>query len=242
MAAYDDEIKLLASDFRSKNRLSESEPIDCKNLVLRLNVLTVYKLLSDDFSGMCLKRNENRFILINAKHSKGRQHFTIAHELYHLFIQDSFAPHYCNPGSKTRDINEQKADLFASNLLMPEMGIKMNIPNEERVEKEISLATLLKLERIFSVSHMAMLIRLKELKLISSNEFIKFSNIPICQTALMHGYDTSLYEGGNQGLVIGDYGILAKEKYDNEKISEGHYRKLLSEIGIDLTKINHVED
>lgn len=242
MAAYDDEIKLLASDFRSKNRLSESEPIDCKNLVLRLNVLTVYRLLSDDFSGMCLKRNENRFILINAKHSKGRQHFTIAHELYHLFIQDSFAPHYCKPGSKTRDINEQKADLFASNLLMPEMGIKMNIPTDELVNKKISLATLLKLERIFSVSHMAMLVRLQYLKLINSNEFSEFSNLSICEVALAHGYDTSLYESGNAGLVIGDYGILAKDKYDKEEISESYYRELISDIGIDLTKINHEED
>ena len=242
MTAYDDEIKLLALGFRSKSQMSESEPIDCKNLVLRLNVLTVYKLLSDDFSGMCLKRGENRFILINAKHSKGRQHFTIAHELYHLFIQDTFAPHFCNPGSQSRDINEKKADQFASNFLMPEMGIKMNIPTDELAKRKISLATLLKLERIFSVSHIAMLIRLIDLKLISPNEFQQFRDISISQAALMHGYDTSLYEGGNEGLVIGDYGILAKEKYDKEQISEGHYRELMSEIGIDLTKIDHAED
>ncbi len=237
-ASYYDEIEIHTSNFRSMNGLSDSEPIDCKNLLLRLNILTVYKKMSDDFSGMCLKRGDNKFILVNAKHSKGRQHFTIGHELYHLFVQEAFTPHFCNPGSQSRDVNEKKADMFSSILLMPELGIKKSIPPHE-LKKKMSIATLLRLERIFAVSHMAMLIRLKDLNIIDNIQYQEFKDLKISHLAVQYGYNTSLYEGGNDELVIGDYGTLAKKRFDEGDISEGHYRELMSDIGIDLTDTNH---
>ncbi|MDR0825308.1 MAG: ImmA/IrrE family metallo-endopeptidase [Prevotella sp.] len=240
MPNYSNEIEVQAVKFRAEHHINNYEPINCNNLLLRLNVLTVYKNLSDDFSGMCLKQGDDKFILINSRHSVGRQHFTIAHELYHLFIQKEFNLHFCNPGTLTKDLIEKKADCFASNLLMPELGLKTNIPENELREKKISISTILILERLFSVSHAALLIRLKDLKLLDKNQYEEYSKKNIRSTALMNGYDTSLYESGNEGLVIGDYGIKAKKCYDEEKISEGHYRELMSDIGIDLTDIEHV--
>ncbi|MBF0578099.1 ImmA/IrrE family metallo-endopeptidase [Dysgonomonas sp. GY617] len=237
-APYYDEIEIQASNFRSISGLSDSEPVDCKNLLLRFNILTVYKKMSEEFSGMCLKRADKKFILINSRHSKGRQHFTIGHELYHLFIQKEFNTHFCNPGSQTKDINEKKADLFSSILLMPEIGIKKNIPPNE-LKKNLSIATLLRLERIFSVSHIAMIIRLKDLGIIDKNQFQEFKELPLSRVAIYYGFNTSLYENGNDGLVIGDYGTLAKKRFDEGCISEGHYRELMSDIGIDLTDIDH---
>lgn len=238
---YHDEIEIFTSDFRSKMGLSNSEPIDCKNLLLRLNILTIYRKLSESFSGMCLKREDKNFILVNSSHSRGRQHFTIGHELYHLFAQKEFSPHFCNTGSgnNNRELNEKKADLFSSILLMPELGIKKNIPPEELKTKNITVATLLRLERIFSVSHIAMLFRLKNIGVIDSDKFEYFNSLPICQLAVQYGYDTSLYEKGNDRLVIGNYGTLAKKKFDEGHISEGHYRELMSAIGIDLNIIDN---
>ena len=46
----------------------------------------------------------------------------------------------------------------------------------------------------------------------------------------MRGYDRSLYQSGNEGLIIGDFGAKARELYDKEKISEGHYMELLNMI------------
>ena len=51
----------------------------------------------------------------------------IAHELYHLFIEEKPIPHKCNPGYNKNKV-EQSADMFASSLLMPETGICQLIP------------------------------------------------------------------------------------------------------------------
>lgn len=233
-----DIIEIRASELRSEWGLSSDEPIQVKPLLLKLDILTLFRPLDDDFSGMCLKRNNSRFILINANHPIGRQHFTIAHEFYHLFVQETFEVHYCNPGSKNASKQEKEADFFASVLLMPQMGIKKMIPEPELMRKDVSLATLLKLEHYFGVSRGALLVRLSFLKLISNDVFDRLAETPVVRSAKEYGYDTALYLPGNNGIVVGDYGVKARALFEQGKISEGHYVELLSKIGVDPTQ-NH---
>jgi len=236
MAKVSSEISIQAFDFRKNQSLNEVEPINCKSLLLKLNVLTVYRPLSENFSGMCLRKGDMMFMLLNSNHSRGKQHFTIAHELYHLFCQSDFKPHACNPGNtKGVDANEVLADAFAAELLLPEMGVIKMIPLVELNKKEVSIATVLKLEHYFSVSHATLINRLKKLDLITAKQYEVFSTLRIKQTAKEYGFGLSLYEPGNEGLVIGDYGIKAKELFLNMKISEGHYYELMDSIGIDPT-------
>ena len=56
--------------------------------------------------------------------------------------------------------------------------------------------------------------------------------------AKLYGYSTELYEPGNDGKVIGNYGSIAKSLFDEEKISEGHYISLMKDIGIDVFNDN----
>ena len=131
-------IEKQVSAFRTDNGLSASEPVTLKSLLLKLNILTVFRPLSDNFSGMCLKDNSgHRFMLINSNQPRGRQHFTIAHELYHLFIEEKPTPHKCNPGY-SKNFVEQSADMFASLLLMPESGICQLVPENELKTKSIA--------------------------------------------------------------------------------------------------------
>lgn len=237
------EIDRTVNEFRQHYYLSDSEPINLYSLLLKLNVLTIFKPLSDGFSGMCLKYCDQRFMLINSRHPICRQHFTITHELYHLFIQENITPHYCNPEfSAGKDKDEKMADLFASYLLLPEKGLKLIIPPAEYDQKQLTIATILKLEHYFQVSHQSLLIRLRDLKLISDLTFNSYAAIPVIKTAIQYGYDVSLYKSANEGLIIGDYGTIAKKLFDNGKISEGHYRALLMDIGIDVTDTNHNEE
>ena len=53
-------------------------------------------------------------------------------------------------------------------------------------------------------------------------------NIPVKESAKQYGYDLSLYNSGNENLVIGDFGEKARLLYDSGKISEGHYTELLN--------------
>jgi len=236
MAKLFTDVSIKAFDFRKDQSLSEIEPVNCKSLLLKLNTLTCYRPLSDNFSGMCLKKDDLTFMLINSNHPRGKQHFTIAHELYHLFIQSNFKPHLCNPGNSVgADLDEKMADAFAAELLMPEMGLKKMIPLVELENKEISISTILKLENYFSVSHAALVNRLVSLRMINSGQYDFFIHLKIKQTAKEYGFGLSLYEPGNEGAVIGDYGIIAKKLFSENKISESHYYELMNIIGIDPT-------
>ncbi|MEA4809885.1 hypothetical protein SDC9_68320 [bioreactor metagenome] len=229
-----DVIKFKETAFRDKVRVGSGDPVNLKRLLLDLNVLTMYAPMSETFSGMCIKRKNSSFILINSNHSRGRQHFTIAHEFFHLFIQDNFELHVCNPGVN-KEPQEKEADFFASLLLMPEMGILRMLPEAELENKKVSLASVIKLEQYFGVSRTAMLVRLKDIGLITKSQFDALKMIPVLKSALEHGYDLALYKPGNENLVIGDYGMKARQLFEESKISEGHYLELLSKIGIDPT-------
>ena len=226
-------------EFRMDNGLSTSEAITLKSLLLKLNILTIFRPLSDNFSGMCLKDTSgHRFMLINSNQPRGRQHFTIAHELYHLYMEERPTPHKCNPGFGNKNPVEQCADMFASSLLMPEAGLCQLIPETELKTKDISIATILKLEHYFSVSRSALLYRLLNIGLISENTRSRLAEIRVKYSARCFGYDTALYEPANEGLVIGDFGEKARFLFEQEKISEGHYLELLHKININGTQEN----
>lgn len=235
-------IEKAASEFRTRHGFTNLDPIRLKSLLLKLNVITIFKPLSENFSGMAVKEGDYRFMLINSRHSLGRQHFSICHELYHLYIQEDFIPHHCSAGlfdKKTE--HEYKADLFAAYLLMPKDGIINLIPECELDKDRITLETILKIEHYFSCSRNALLVRLKELNLISQNS-IERLKIEIIKSAKKYGYDASLYRSGNEGVIVGDFGTLAKQLFDKEKISEGHYLDLMNSIGFDALNDSDVDE
>ena len=217
----------LAQKLRADFGLNDSEPIHVKTILRKENIVTMYLPLSEDVFGLSLKHEGHRFMLINCTRTRGRQHFTIAHELYHLYLEDNPSPHICCNGKNTSEVN---ADMFASAFLMPSTGINANIPTIEIKNKSISLATIIRLEQYFSVSRMALLIRLQKLNLLSQSQFDEYSQTHAIQTAKEYGYDVSLYKPGNLNLVLGDFGTLARTLFDQEKISEGNYLELLNQI------------
>ncbi len=221
----------LAMKMRLMLNCSMTEPLNAKTILRLLGILTMYMPLSDRLYGLSMKSVDGKcsFMLVNSNSTRGRQHFTIAHELYHLFYDDDPQPHFCASG--VSDESERSANLFAGALLMPRLGLLQNIPSSELASGRLSLTTLLTLEALYGVSHSTLLIRLKELKLISKNDYDRYSALKIMHEALLRGFSTDVYEKGNEGLVIGDFGAKARELYDREIISEGHYIELLNMIG-----------
>lgn len=201
-----------------------ADPIRVKAMLLKLNILTIYRPLSENFGGISLRsKSGERFMLVNSETKRGRQHFTIAHEWYHLYYDEDPKPHVCRIG-EARDVHEINANMFASSLLMPQAGILPLIPERELAEKSISLPTIIKLEQYFAVSRSSMLYRLCNLGILSKQrvEDIQQQYSPK-ESAKQYGYDTSLYEKGNENLIIGDYGVKARELFEREIISEGEY-------------------
>ena len=237
MVAFNDKIlEVRANKFRREYGIGNENAIDCEKLLRSLDVLTYFRPLNGEFSGMALKTKKRYFMLVNTKHSMGRQHFTVGHELYHLFIQKKFIFQMCNAGKfNKKDREEYNADIFSSYLLMPEAGIIKQIPEDELAwGGELSLATIVKLEQYFGVSRAALLLRLSKLKLIRP-DYSQYQR-DIKKSAVEHGYSTALYDSTDDmpPLVIGNYGSKAKELFDKDKISESHYHSLMFDIGIDL--------
>lgn len=223
-----------ATDFRIQNGLSPFDSINLKLLLLKLHVSSYFKPLSDSFSGMALNSEGDLFILINTSQSVGRQNFTICHELYHLFIQEDFSAEttYKVGQYDKHNINEYKADLFASYVLMPKDGILSIIPDEE-LESQISLDTIIKLEQFYQVSRSSMLYRLKTLKLINNSLYERYST-GVVRSARRRGYSTTLYHPSNQTEFISNYGDLANKLVEKRAISEGDYFNLMMDIGVDI--------
>ena len=226
------EIEKKAISFRQQNGLSSTEPIRLKSLLLKNNVLTIFKPLSSSFSGMAVKVLNHRFVLISTEQSIGKQHFTIGHELYHLFVQENFTSQTCRTGTfDKKDIEEYRADWFAAFLLLPEDGILQMIPNEELSGSgKISLQTILKIEHYYTVSRRALLYRLLKLGFIDE-KLHELYKVGIKVGALQNGYPIHLYEHGNRNEIVGGYGTLANELFSSEKISESHYLELMNAIG-----------
>ena len=63
---------------------------------------------------------------------------------------------------------------------------------------------------------------------VSSTRFDALERIPVRETAREWGYDSELYESGNEGVVIGDFGEKARRLFESGKISEGHYNELMN--------------
>jgi len=224
-------IENLAQKFRTEQGISISEAINMKSLLQKLNVLTLYRPLSEYFYGISLKSSQgSNFLLVNSNDTIGRQHYTIAHELYHLFYEETSVPHICNEESGGKNTSEYNADAFAAAFLMPKEGLLQFISAEDIKKRNISLALVIRLEQYFSVSRISLLLRLKLLNLITSVVFDGLNAIPVKESARLHGYNTALYESGNEYLVIGDFGEKARTLYEKNIISEGHYIELLNSI------------
>lgn len=133
-------------------------PINLNLILKRLNLRLEEKILSNDISGI-LNLNDNT-IIVEKRHSKERQHFTIAHEIAHYCLhknQDSlFEDKIFFRGIDSNSI-EYQANNFAGELLMPKAEFLSQIKAGKR--------NIVDLAKHFGVSTLAIRVRAKNLNL-----------------------------------------------------------------------------
>ena len=225
-------IEQLALKMRAQAGMNPSEPIHTKTLLRKLGIMVIYRPLSEKACGLSMRSSDGKgkFMLINSNNSRGRQHFTICHELFHLFYDEEPKPHICGTPGMEREPAEINANAFSSALLLPQAGVLESIPSEEIMNRRITTATMLRVEQLFGVSHQSLCYCLRHLRLLTEEELqthLEESKV-IQDIATEYGYDLSLYQPGNEGVVIGDFGEKARLLYEQERISEGHYVELLN--------------
>ena len=206
--------KILGEDSRS--------PIDIFNIVKNIPELTiVMKPFGKNISGMCVKLEKSSVIAINTEFSKGRQNFTLAHELYHFYYSDKMTSSICPVSENKKDIEEIRANIFASYLLLPDIALR-----EYFEEREVNLENIIKLENMYSISHNALLVRLLRDGFIDEKKHDKFKN-GVINNAAMLGFDDSLYI---RTMNTNTYGYYIKKTFDlfnKERISVGRKNEML---------------
>ena len=222
-----------ASKLRAKFLLGDRLPVDMESLLVEQGILTVYTPMSENFSGMCLKYDEStNFILINSNMVMGRQNFTVAHELYHLFVQDlkDYEVHNCDINNPQSPI-ERHANSFASYFLLPTAGVVDIMKRLGCNKKTINPAHIITMCGYFGVSYQAMLIRLNKILRLPDVKFNDLWNIQPIAYAEPCGLKTDVFlVPKRHNIILGDYASKAQSLYDSGKISKGHLIELMSNI------------
>lgn len=207
-------------------------PIDIFSLIHNNDDLTiVFYPMSDRVSGMCIRDGNNKIIGVNSNSTYGRQRFTIAHELYHLFFHEDFKSIVCSKDLEAnKDPQEKEADLFASYFLAPYEALVYFIKNKLKKEKhQLEIEDIVKIEQHYGLSRQATLWRLIKDGYIT-HEKADMMKTGIIDSAIKLGYDDKLYKPTpeeRQYATFGKYIKLAEELKTKELVSKGKYEELL---------------
>lgn len=124
------DIKKIADDLCSQWGINEY-PVKIVDLCANLGLAVFERYLPETVSGFIVVQNDNfndfdtnRLIVVNKYNSARRKRFTAAHELAHYILHKGNDPLYAHRDAGQRDHREVEADIFASNILMPEFLVR----------------------------------------------------------------------------------------------------------------------
>jgi len=110
-------------------------------------------------------------ILISASEPAWRQHFSIAHELFHIITWDDGLLAQVNSEEKLRKYNEQLAGAFAAGLLVPSESLQREIRSIAK-DNKLKDAGVISIARQFGVSLEALLWRMVGIRLIQRSDVL----------------------------------------------------------------------
>ncbi len=168
------EIKKKAKEFFNKHNV-HTLPVDIVRICNSEGFKVFEEYLPHGISGYIVTDKENiekyetnKVIIVNLADNPRRRRFTIAHELAHYALHKKENEDlYAHRDSGQNNSIEREADIFASNILMPEELLRDEISKlESTVFGKLSLSQKIScIADAFAVSESAAAIRLKELAL-----------------------------------------------------------------------------
>ena len=218
---------------RAKLGEDANSPIDIFALAQDIEHLTiVYCPMGENLSGICLKGAAgNNIIAINSLMTLGRQRFSFAHELYHLYFDKNMTA-VCAQKIGVGQETEKEADLFASYFLMPAAALqtKVEMLKAKNSGHGLSIYDVIRLEQYFQVSHQAAVIRLRQDKLLNADAADAMMSEGVKRLAESMGYSAELYKplpAEKQYMTYGNYICQAEQVLKRGLVSEGKYEELL---------------
>lgn len=231
---FESELSYQANELRKRFGEDLASPVDVFSILQSQEHLTlVFYPFSKQISGMCVRaRSGEQLIAINSTSTLGRQRFTAAHELYHLYIQDEITTVICgNDIGVGRDEEEKNADCFASFFLAPNDAlrsfIEKNLFNNKR--RPLTIEDVVRIEQYFRMSRQATLFRLVGDKWMSL-DLANTLKTNIITSARKLGFGDALYSPSpenQQYFTTGSYIKLAELLNEKDVVSTGKYEGLL---------------
>lgn len=228
------ELSYRANELRKQFGEDVSSPIDIFALMQSQEHLTlVFYPFSNQISGMCVRTpGGEQLVAINSTRTLGRQRFTAAHELYHLFVQDEITTVICgNDIGVGRDEEEKNADCFASYFLAPNDALRSFIEKNliKGARRSLTVEDVVRIEQQFRMSRQATLYRLVGDGWMSL-DFANTLKSNIIDSARRAGFSDDLYiprPVDRQYFTMGSYIQLAELLNEKDVISSGKYEELL---------------
>ncbi|MCR4441213.1 MAG: ImmA/IrrE family metallo-endopeptidase [Peptococcaceae bacterium] len=215
------------------------EPIsDIFDLAERQEVLLLrYPSDNDKLSAFITQKKGRHVMYINSNMNLGRQIYSTAHELKHLFFDDMTvnSVYICNPGENDTDKEEEiTADLFAAHFLMPYDGVRKVFYQKFGRPRLIHEGHVLYLQHRFKVSYAAMLYRMLQCGIITPPIYGKLKKAGLNENAQYleritaeFGYDTALLKP-TQPVIPALLIYSLKENYEKNLVSFAKVEEVLS--------------
>lgn len=223
------ELNTKAQELRERLGEDANSPVDIFSLVKQIDKLTlVFYPLGDNISGMCVRDSEIRLIAINSMMSYGRQRFSLAHELYHLFYDRGNGFNVCSKDVDPKNDVEKCADQFASYFIAPYKSLRDSV---RRVAGDgpVTREHVIELEQIYGMSHLAMFWRLVSEGYLKADTVEEYSSGVILAARFM-GYDDKLYTPLPEKYRKKTYGYYLKQVEElrrRDLVSPGKIDELL---------------
>lgn len=189
-----DEILNYVEDFQKKFNLNINEPIKDIFSIVDSSFLVLKFPNKMGISGIYIEkkgREKNyKCIYINTREPLGRQNFTFAHELFHVFYKKSTSG-VCLENDRESDNIEKEAEMFASNLLIPRFLLLTDLKKRNlNTKKEIKEEHIFFLQMKYNVTYQAIVYAIEDIK---KHEVYKsfYNYIPIIPNHMKQYYKSS---------------------------------------------------
>ncbi|MEJ6949398.1 ImmA/IrrE family metallo-endopeptidase [Natronospora cellulosivora (SeqCode)] len=189
-----------------------------------------------NISGFVGYKNGQFVIFTNTNKNLGHEVFTLAHEIYHLLENENLIKEeiVINESENKCDYNDEIADKFAAELLMPENKIREDFEQllEEDNMSEVDERIIIQLQHLYCVDYKAITKRLINLDLIDHNrkesldEIVDNNELEISTRRL--GFNNNLNKPSKKETLPQKFLKAIKENYKDNKIN---YDDLLVVLG-----------
>ena len=233
------EIKQLAEDVRYK--YSKKGLSDIFDILAEDAFLLRMPLKTNEVSGFSTYFQGKFVVFLNSSFTIGHERYSGAHELYHIIYNQETLKNEKLLIYNSDSDEENKANIFAAEFLMPEDYVKevfykiINVKFDSVIEKHV-----IKMNNFFKVSYKAMLKRLVQLNLCERNKYDSLSEICSLENAdklqlltKKEGYDIKLIIPSNEKFIPKEYIEYIKTNYENKKISFNNMKNCFNFIGMD---------